>query len=297
MKVFLPREFTRETMYGFVEKVLDNDMRPRDDEFDFDFTELKFIRPVGVTVLSNLIERLNKQGRKVTVTYRKPKRFQRNCPMAFLDDSMFFKRYLKKTLDDKAELRPTTLPLAQVTYERSYQYLDRVIYWLAGKLSLTTESLSELKAAMSEVFNNITDHSLEHMGCVFIQQYPKKHIVTVSISDFGVGIPTAIQRISPSADDAEALRLAVQHGFSSKSTPKNRGAGLHFLLRNVVKNNQGKVYIHSNHGILSATNTDGEIDISVEKTSGFYPGTLIEIEFRTDTIDNIVEEDFSWDDY
>lgn len=296
MKVYLPKNFNRETMYEFINSVLDESMMPRSKEFEFDFTTLRFIRPVGVTVLSNLIGRIKKYGARVRFVYYTPNRKKKFCPMAFLDDSMFFKHYLNETLDDHALLRPTTLPLADVTYEASYYYLENAMGWLAGKLSLTKESLGDLKASLGEVFNNIIDHSSENTGSVFIQQYPKENTVMVSISDFGVGIPSSIQNIFPSMDDAEALQLAVKEGFTTKSTPKNRGAGLDFLLHNVVKNNKGNVYIHSNHGILCSTNINNEINNSFIKTAGFYPGTLFEIEFRTDSIEYL-EEEFSWDDY
>ncbi|MNW51809.1 Histidine kinase-, DNA gyrase B-, and HSP90-like ATPase [compost metagenome] len=296
MKVYLPKYFNRNTMYELVASVLDEDMIPKSKEFEFDFTTLNFIRPVGVTVLSNLIGKLKKHGSRVGFTYYMPDRKKRFCPMAFLDDSMFFKHYLHETLDANSSLRPTTLPLADVTYEASYQYLDNTISWLAGKLSLTKESLGDLKASLGEIFNNIIDHSSENAGSVFIQQYPKEDKVMVSISDFGVGIPSSIQNIVSGIDDAEALRLAIKEGFTTKSTPKNRGAGLDFLLHNVVKNNKGTVYIHSNHGILCSTNSNNRINNSITKTSGFYPGTLFEIEFRTDNIEYL-EEEFSWDEY
>ncbi|BBI32663.1 ATP-binding protein [Cohnella abietis] len=295
MKVFLPDQFNRDTMYSFIDEVLNEDALPKSTEFDFDFTRLNFIRPVGVTVLSNLIGRLQKHGSKVTITYRVPDRRKKFCPIAFLDDSMFFKHYLGSTLDDTASLRPTTRPLANVTYDRSYAYLEESMSWLAGKLSLTKESLGDIKTCLKEVFNNIKDHSSENIGNIFIQQYPSENTVMVAISDFGVGIPRAVQNSHAGVDDAMALQMAVKEGFTTKSTPRNRGAGLDFLLHNVVKNNKGCVYIHSNHGILRAIHQNDGAVITTKKTSGFYPGTLLEIEFRTDTIEYI-EEEFAWDD-
>lgn len=297
MKVYLPKELDRgPSMYWLINQVLDANNNPKSNVFDFDFTTLKFIRPVGVTVLSNLVGRLHRHGASVTFTYNLPNRSQKHCPMAFLDDSMFFKYYLKQNLDSFASLRPTTRPLENVTYDASYAYLDQTMAWLAVKLNLTKESLGDLKTCLKEVFNNIRDHSSENIGSIFVQQYPSQNRVMVAISDFGVGIPNSIQSHEGyrGVDDAEALRLSVQEGFTTKSTPRNRGAGLDFLLHNVVKNNQGSVYIHSNHGILSSTYVNNGIHTVVEKTGGFYPGTLLEIEFRTDTI-QYIEEEFSWE--
>lgn len=284
-------------MYSFIDQVLDDDSLPRATDFDFDFTRLKFIRPVGVTVLSNLIGRLQKYGSRVTLTSYQPNRGKKHCPIAFLDDSMFFQYYLNRTLDPSASLRPTTRPLENVTCDRSYAYLDQTMVWLAGKLRITKESLGDIKTCLLEVFNNIKDHSFENIGSIFVQHYPNennKNRVMFAISDFGIGIPHSIQRVRPGLDDAQALRMSIQEGFTTKTSPRNLGAGLFVLLQNVVKINKGEVYIHSNHGILSATHQNGDIVINSRITNGFYPGTLIEIEFRTDTIEYI-EEEFSWD--
>lgn len=296
MKVELPSRFTRETMYSFIDEILDEDMLPRAEVIDFDFCKLTFIEPAGVTVLSNLIGKLKKHGSRVSFTYIEPDKSDKWCPMSFLDDSMFFKHYLKETLHHSSALRPTTRPLENVTYTKSYQYLDEAMDWLAGKLQLTKASLGDIKTCLKEIFNNIQDHSSENNGYIFIQHFPNKDKVTVAISDFGIGIPANVQTKHPSFNDAKALKKAVQEGFTTKSSPRNRGAGLDFLLHNVVNNNKGSVYIHSNSGILSCIHDGEAAVITSELSDGFYPGTLLELNFRTDTIEYI-EEDFSWDDY
>lgn len=294
MKVYLPSRFDNDTMYGFLDQVLDENVNPRAEEFDFDFTSLSFIQPPGVTILSNIVRKLRKHDVTVSFTYYLPNRSKKFCPIKFLDDSMFFKHFFGKKLDEKASLRVTTLPLENVTYDRSYGYLEGAMSWLAPKLSLTKESLGDIKVCIEEVFNNINDHSSDNTGSIFIQHYPKEKKVMVSISDIGIGIPGSIQSHFPNMNDAEALRAAIRQGFTTKSTPRNRGAGLDILLHNVVINNHGSVYIHSNNGILSAKYMSGVMDVNSEMIEGFYPGTLLIIEFRTDTIEYI-EEDFSWD--
>lgn len=281
-------------MYGFIDKVLDKDMEPRDKEIYFDFNSLNFIRPVGVTVLNNIIGKLHKHGTEVYFRCKEPELPKKRCPMAFLDDSMFFYKHLKRTLTPSASLRPTTRPLVDVSYEGSYQYLDETISWLAKKLSMTKKSLGDVRMCLEEVFNNIGDHSDENNGSFFIQQFPKENKVMIAISDFGIGIPGSIQKKFPFYNDSDSLKMAIQQGFTTKSTPKNRGAGLDTLLHNVVINNKGSVYIHSNHGILVSENKNNEMDIHTKLTRGFYPGTLLEITFRTDTLEYI-EEEYSWD--
>lgn len=296
MIVKLPKRFTRETMYEFIELIIDKDMNPRGSEITFDFTSLRFIRPVGVTVLSNLIGKLHKQGSKITFKCPEPNRANRKCPIAFLDDSMFFKHYLNETLDAFSSLRSTTLPLENVSYSGSFEYLEKTMQWLANRLYLSKKSLADIEICLKEVFNNINDHSLENIGSVFVQHYPNEREVMIAISDFGVGIPHNMRKLYPSLTDEQTLVKAIQHGITTKSSPRNSGAGLDTLMHNVVVNNKGKVYIHSNHGILNCTYNNFGMSVVPQISFGFYPGTLLEIVFRTDTIENI-EEEFSWDDY
>jgi hypothetical protein len=128
-----------------------------------------------------------------------------------------------------------------------------------------------------------------------MQHYPRESRITIAISDFGVGIPYNVQRVRPDASDAECLECAIEQGFSTRSTPRNRGAGLDMLIHNVVNQNQGIVEIHSHKGSLFAE-PDGITTKTPDDPSHGYPGTLINISLRTDTIpsaDNLAE-DFSW---
>lgn len=281
-------------MYRLIDQVIGEDSQPIDDQFIFDFNNLRFIEPVGYTVLSNLIEWLVKRG--VSVKFRRPENINRDA-IRFLDDSLFFERYIGKKYNESAAPRSTTIPLKQVAYHTYHQWLENhFLVWLSYVLNLSMASLVNIKVCFQEIFNNINDHAHENIGCVFAQHYPQKEIVRVAISDFGVGIPYNIQKHHPSLTDGKALEKATVRGFTTRSNPQNAGAGLDTLISNVVKNNQGGVYIHSNHGILMCNYRDFDVRMTSKETESFYPGTLFEIVFRTDTIENVedIEEEFGW---
>ena len=135
------------------------------------------------------------------------------------------------------------------------------------------------------------------MGCAFIQHSPYLNTVTIAISDFGVGIPYNISNMEPSLNDAQCIVKAVEEGYSTWTQPHNRGAGLVTLIDNVVGDNKGTVFIHSNNGVLECNWDDKkQIVMSSRLKNDFYPGTLIEINLRTDNIENVEEdeEDFEW---
>lgn len=301
MEVFLPNQFSRDTMYDLITQVIDRDMKPVDSIVVFNFNKLRFIRPAGVTVLSNLVEWLIKRG--VDVKFALPDKTEslnrKTNPIKYLDDSLFFNRYIGyKYLSDSSP-RETTLPLQLVAYGESYNWLKKIFSpWLLSNLSVNKEdALVNVEICIQEIFNNIKDHAQEDIGCIFIQNYPKEDEIIISISDFGVGIPYWVKATtSEEITDSQAIEKAIENGFSTKSTVRNAGAGLDILICNVVLNNEGSVYIHSNYGILICRKGTSGLCKERQDTSVFYPGTLFEIRLRTDILENSIgaEEEFKW---
>lgn len=301
MQIHLPNTLKRETMYGLLTKAINNDMEPKDRNIELDFRTLRWIEPSGVTVLSNLVQWLDKQGVMVILTVPGDIPKGRNCPVKYLDDSMFFVNHTdsKEKILPSSSVRPTTLPLQWVSSDTSYQWVDvKFAPWLSRQLGVHISTLGTIKMCILEILNNIRDHAQEQIGCIFAQHYPSDNSIKINISDFGVGIPNTIRKVIPDIEDDVALKMAIIEGVTSQSLPSNRGAGLHTLLENVVLNNGGTVKIHSNYGILSAFRTqNGDIVTQTKLESGLYPGTFIEIELKTDTISFIqddFEEVFEW---
>ena len=56
IEVDLPHTFNVETMYSFIDKVIDEQCDAKCSKITFNFSKCSFIEPVGVVVLSNLIE-------------------------------------------------------------------------------------------------------------------------------------------------------------------------------------------------------------------------------------------------
>lgn len=297
MKVFLPYCFDRNSMYSFISEIIHENNLPKSDSIDLSFERLRFIKPSGITILHNIIQWLLRQNvRVIFITPNNPEQFTVKHPIRFLDDTGFFHLYLGKKLISASGLRDTTIPLKNVTCEESYVWLENtVIVWLMNCLGYTNSTgFSGVKTCIGEIFNNIKDHSGENIGCAFAQYYPQHKNIEIAISDFGVGIPCRMRERYHFENDAQALELAIKEGYTTQSYPGNRGAGLDHLIKIVVENFRGSVYIHSNKGIINCLPENG-LNISSENTRWFYPGTLILIKFRTDYIyEEPYEEDFSW---
>lgn len=262
-------------------------------EICFNFSTLNFIRPAGVTFLNNLVGWLHVQ--KVKVTFAGMNLY--SAPIAYLDDSLFFERHLGHKLVASSRPRSTTVPLQQVSQAESHMWLrTTLIPWLAGSLSVPEASLQQFQVCISELFNNISDHTRFDIGCIFVQHFPREDRVLISVADFGRGIPDSVRQVRQEISDVDAVLQAVEEGFTSKSTPRNRGAGLDYLLRTVALGNAGVVTIFSGSAIVKFYERSGEIVSEVVASVGFSPGTLIEIELRTDTIESVEDdsEEFEW---
>ncbi|WLR54275.1 ATP-binding protein [Mesobacillus subterraneus] len=297
MDVALPKQFTRHTMYSLLGAVIDNDLGPKDSRINFDFCKLQFIEPAGITILSNLFEWLVRRGVHVTIECPDGNETGNGHVIQFLDDSRFFLRYIGHTITSSPSVRQTTIPLQLIPYSNSYQWLRTdFAFWLSNQLGVTVQSLDNIIMCFGEIFNNINDHAQENTGCIFAQHFPNLKEIKIAISDFGVGIPNNIRQIEQSLQDHFAIARATEEGITSRTSPRNLGAGLHTLIENVVKDIGGAVHIHSNYGILSCALGNNEVYKTPVLMNKFYPGTFIEVVLRTDHIENITdyEEEFEW---
>lgn len=299
MIVDLPVRFNRDTMYVLLQKVITKDRTPIANEITLDFSTLtKFIEPSGVTILSNIIHWLEDNSVDVNIQPGEINSYE--SPNKFLDDSLFFYQHLGEMINENAKVRNTTFPLEQVNAKKPMSWLiNEFTPWLAKQLNVEANRLSTIQVCLEEILNNIKDHADKSTGCIFAQYMPNNHEILVSISDFGVGIPYNIQQKIPSLNDHEAIKKAIERGYSTQSKPHNRGYGLDNLIHNVVVNGQGKVHIHSLNGMLSCKHGDNGVIIKAKSSYGYYPGTLIELVFRTDVdeIFDIEEEEFSWEEW
>ena len=291
--VSLPFNFNVKNLHVLLEAAIDDQLNPRSGKIIIDFSKLSFVDPTAITVLSNVVEYLRqKHGTKVVFrNYTYPTEGNK-----FLDDSGFFLRYIGETAFKGSKLRSTTLPLQMVTYDRSWSWIHNTFAeWIARRVGLSPKSFSSINVCLGEIFNNVRDHSGENIGCVFTQHYPQRGEVMLTVSDFGVGIPFNVRKVEPGLSDADAIGKAVKEGFTTKSTAKNHGAGLDILTRYVVANNRGRVFIQSLRGSFNCIYAASGVRMSPRMEKVSYPGTLIQITFKTGSLEPVGEKEvFEW---
>lgn len=296
--VLLPARFNEETMLPFLSQIVDEQKNTQCSELVFDFSRLEFVDPVGVVILSNVIEYFRQIKCRVSFANHN----SNSDGLKFLDDAGFFLRYLKKSLSSSSKVRSTTLPLNLIHESEVQQYLLMTLMpWIGATVGMRAESLSSIRVSLEEVLHNVRDHSGVKVGCTFAQHFPNRNRLQVAISDFGHGIPEVVRRVEKNLQDPAAIRRACQEGFTTKSNVVNRGAGLPTLINYVTRANGGNVLIASGKGKLSAVPLPhGPLPYKIATSTlrGFYPGTLVRVILRTDTLELAAEdaeiETFSW---
>lgn len=289
LKITLPSKVGIISIDKILNQAVDTNLNPKAPKVQYDFSHITWIDATGITVFSNLIQWLG--SKKVQQEFINLN--NTNDAISFLDDSLFFERYLGKKLSPSAKPRSTTVPLQLVRHANSQFWVEKkCIDWLSQKIGISSKALIELKICLFELFNNIRDHSGVDSGCIFIQHHPKKNIITISLSDFGVGIPSNVRKVLNNITDGNAVIQSLEEGFTTKSTIRNRGAGLHLLAQTVIRN-EGDLSIRSERAHIFCSK-NGIADYS--NNSGYYAGTLFEINLSADCFDYDLanEEDFTW---
>lgn len=287
--IAIPRNFKGATLSKLAEDIVaglpDGNWPPL---LELDFQNLGFIRPAGVVFLSNLLWWLQQQGTAVHLTNAT----RDVAALRYLDDSLFFEQHCGEKLWANSSPRSTTIPLQRIAHSHSHAWLEHnLLPWLARNIGLTQASFYDLKGCLSELFNNIKDHTRFDIGSIFVQHYPNEDRINLSLADFGIGIPEKVRQVASGLSDPQAVVQAVQEGFTTKSTPGNAGLGLDYLLKTVVGTNSGEVTIYSGHAIVRfRQDNSGKIRPFPVENVGFCPGTTIDINFRTDLIEELPEE-------
>jgi hypothetical protein len=140
--------------------------------------------------------------------------------------------------------------------------------------------LSGFKAAIDELYFNVTDHS-ESNGIAYSYIYyePLQRKIHVAICDFGLGIPFTLIRANQGKynSNQEALRDSIELFVSAKTNSHNKGMGLDTVISNLTNNDTLRIV--SNEGFLICY--PNKNPVKVYPLDYDFKGTLIYFDLST----------------
>jgi anti-sigma regulatory factor (Ser/Thr protein kinase) len=290
--VILPKRFEAQYLFPFIKKNFGT-FEAIPDEVVFDFSEMRFVFPSGIVFLSNLALFLVRRGCKVSFNMIDP---TRDC-IKFLDDSLFFEHHLGEKLLKTSGPRATTQPLIELRHQDCHGWIHNTLApWVSGISDIPVSGLAEFQTCISELFNNINDHSQFDVGSIFAQWYPKLKVLQIAVADFGQGIPETVRRVEPNLSDNDAIIRSFDEGFSSQSTPQNRGQGLYYLRQNILHHLGGTLIVRSREGAVKFGKSGNSLTVMPYSIQGYCPGTMIEFNINTEVIEfeDEISGDFEW---
>ncbi len=160
------------------------------------------------------------------------------------------------------------------------------------------DAIGLMSYGLGECIDNVVAHSQSPFGgFTCAQAYRARSAMQFAVCDGGIGIRSSLSLARSVTSDAEAIRLALRKGVTSKESG-HAGEGL-FVISRMVEANGGVLVVHSGEAryVLDASNGTEETD----ETPAF-PGTLVACELALtprrrleDIFDELFPEDVGGD--
>lgn len=223
---------------------------PHGGRYVFDMVDVTFIEPCGVIALISAARHLWAiSGKQVLVKNLGQEIYP------YLDRMDFFRvagKWLRATLPLNEEWRRNahTVNLLELTCVKDYDDVSTV----AGRAEdifspwLAAEELHALLRVISELCQNIYQHSGDPSGCILIQKYYRDQnnvFICLAVGDSGCGIRTSLsdRYRGLGTQPLDFIRAAMDGNFTSRSHGRG-GLGLR-TVRDIAKSHHGYVTVRS----------------------------------------------------
>lgn len=129
---------------------------------------------------------------------------------------------------------------------------------LRSRLDLSGRIFTGVNYLISEILDNVIEHSFSHGGGIICQDYARKGYMDICIFDNGVTIPGSYRRaklLDDRSTDAQALQTTINRRLSTKNTAGsvNRGFGISSSRQMLVHGLQGEFLIFSGSALYVST--------------------------------------------
>ena len=185
--------------------------------------------------------------------------------------------------DDKQASFGNTIPYREHNSEDKVSIIDYLKnQWLGrGWMNISAALQEAIIGNVWEIYANAFEHGKSPIGVISCgQHFPKKHILKLTVVDFGLGIPVNVNSYrnifkEPQISADESLKWAFQRTNSTRISDNPGGLGLD-LLKQFIILNKGQLEVFSNQGYALIDDKKEEY----LNRSSFFEGTLVNITFN-----------------
>ena len=146
--------------------------------------------------------------------------------------------------------------------------------------------LTGLQYTVTEIIDNVDQHSQCRHGTLLVQHYPRKETVDICVADDGISIHGAYDAFGIEYTDAvDALRKALRGVSTKPDAGHERGYGLRTTTQMVCEGLHGSIVFSSNGTTLYKNGTDEPTVVLPDQQ---WPGTVFAARL------NLPDDEFEW---
>jgi anti-sigma regulatory factor (Ser/Thr protein kinase) len=241
----------------------------------FDFSKCRFVHPFVLCGIATFQAQLLKRNIQCTLTgLNNPSLAGYFSAIGFPEGMQISASGNTSGYYNKTYFPFTVFPAQKGNEAKKDACIDALGNIIRRQCNLSTNLFQAFQYFVSELTQNITDHSGSEKGYIFAQYYPSKMYLDICIADTGAGLlQTYLQsgRHHPQ-NHQEAMNLALT-GFSTKDLPESRGFGISTTRKMLINGLGGKFFIWSGNAVAYQNNE--KLDVIALKPGQLFGGVFI----------------------
>ena len=262
-----------------------------DNGIILNFNNAKMLNPFFLGGLVCVINRLRNEGKILTLnhdtnpnisSYLETICFPETFSPSYGKESDYLKKLEKYSAKTYIPIISFKTGSSDAVTEIRENILSAVSQLLKNQLNFSEKERMPLGYFLSELTDNINEHSAASEGYVFAQYYPNSNYLDLCICDSGQGIFQSYlhnPNFNPKSE-AEAIQLALS-GKSTKNRHEARGFGITTTRNMLVNGLRGKLFLWSgNTTFLQTVNKEAIVSLD---GNGSFQGTFIALRLPTIT--------------